>query len=713
VVSRDGKRGGRLLKLTRNEPCLCGSGRKYKRCCLPAVEEAAKRISRELKVGYPDVPVPAGFVDLLALAVGLAEDEGEIPLPFDAAAQAVHGLLGALCGPDEPDEECFMELHDILLDSLEGKPELKAARFDHVHLVEVLKQVHAEIRPGQTGAGDRPGREPPGDAGPGPRPDAEEWGVGEEEPLRNRMARETVRRLYTPDLGEEWAFHLLMALRSAPRPDELRALVWGVWCLVEERRPEENMFAICVFSVTVEETAAGQAELRRLNEELEDGKEWTEEDLENWTERLEEVLRRYPFLDSALSERVHELIGEALDAVLEGTIQLKLPAWAFLSVLRYLAATEPEPLADLLDERRGRLAEREGLSLLMGFEEAVMDDRVPVVTLAGAALREFAASESVPEGLRESVLSLAGYLGFLTLQAGWVAFMTVYQRALCTLLDSESWETGLPEGHAFRFGPGDVADDGKLRAYAAALQEASQEDAAQHVLWVLDRANANGTDPWQFVLCCCLSPPSGQEQAQITQTQLAFVLQHPAFEDAGPQVHEESDGAGQYRQTGDHLPGCHPGRGQSQQHGDRYERRQVTQHPHPQGVGVHHDDGYDEEREHRYHDDQAINLAAPLGLLHGGAHGGEKGGYEQVAEKKERQRGKESGEGQSQLRQVYEAAGHHHAQRDPYGDLEQAQGPVPHYLPHHQVRRRDGGQQYLHDTVPLLLDDPVHQYLTG
>jgi len=34
TVRRDGKKVGR------NDPCPCGSGKKYKRCCLPKEEEA-------------------------------------------------------------------------------------------------------------------------------------------------------------------------------------------------------------------------------------------------------------------------------------------------------------------------------------------------------------------------------------------------------------------------------------------------------------------------------------------------------------------------------------------------------------------------------------------------------------------------------------------------------------------------------------------------
>lgn len=45
----------------RNDPCPCGSGKKYKRCCLPA-DEAAERLAQE--VFSDDEPVDLDFDDL-------------------------------------------------------------------------------------------------------------------------------------------------------------------------------------------------------------------------------------------------------------------------------------------------------------------------------------------------------------------------------------------------------------------------------------------------------------------------------------------------------------------------------------------------------------------------------------------------------------------------------------------------------------------------
>ncbi len=50
----------------RNEPCLCGSGRKYKQCCLPkdeALDAAARKVKAEIAAA---VEVPAEDVEASA-----------------------------------------------------------------------------------------------------------------------------------------------------------------------------------------------------------------------------------------------------------------------------------------------------------------------------------------------------------------------------------------------------------------------------------------------------------------------------------------------------------------------------------------------------------------------------------------------------------------------------------------------------------------------
>ena len=57
-----------MAKPGRNEPCLCGSGRKYKQCCLPADE---------------------------ALAAAARKVKAEVTAAIEAPAEAVEGTAGA------------------------------------------------------------------------------------------------------------------------------------------------------------------------------------------------------------------------------------------------------------------------------------------------------------------------------------------------------------------------------------------------------------------------------------------------------------------------------------------------------------------------------------------------------------------------------------------------------------------------------------------
>jgi tetratricopeptide (TPR) repeat protein len=89
-------------KIGRNDPCPCGSGKKYKRCCLPADE----RNERELRdaIPVPGVePYPDGSVavytplDLLSNRIGDLIRDGN----FEEAEQAVRELKRRY--PDEID----------------------------------------------------------------------------------------------------------------------------------------------------------------------------------------------------------------------------------------------------------------------------------------------------------------------------------------------------------------------------------------------------------------------------------------------------------------------------------------------------------------------------------------------------------------------------------------------------------------------------------
>jgi tetratricopeptide (TPR) repeat protein len=94
-----------MAKIGRNDPCPCGSGKKYKRCCLAKVEEA-ERAERQALAAAAVEPHPdhLGFCDDCYDALAAASnavldlvDAGKL----DEAEQAAHELL-----------ERFPDVHD-------------------------------------------------------------------------------------------------------------------------------------------------------------------------------------------------------------------------------------------------------------------------------------------------------------------------------------------------------------------------------------------------------------------------------------------------------------------------------------------------------------------------------------------------------------------------------------------------------------------------
>ena len=95
-----------MAKIGRNEPCPCGSGKKYKHCCLKQQEAAARALAAASVRPTIDVEI----ADSLSLFDG---EEDELTTASDAAVDLIHD--GKL---DEAEQiardliECYPNVHD-------------------------------------------------------------------------------------------------------------------------------------------------------------------------------------------------------------------------------------------------------------------------------------------------------------------------------------------------------------------------------------------------------------------------------------------------------------------------------------------------------------------------------------------------------------------------------------------------------------------------
>jgi len=122
-----------MAKIGRNDPCPCGSGQKYKRCCLPREEAlAAERAAAR-----------ADDVDPAAAAALVADDDG-----LDEASNCVIDLIDA--GRLEAAEQAaqdLLERYPEVHDGLERLAMVAAARGDRARAAEYYRKaadfVHA------------------------------------------------------------------------------------------------------------------------------------------------------------------------------------------------------------------------------------------------------------------------------------------------------------------------------------------------------------------------------------------------------------------------------------------------------------------------------------------------------------------------------------------------------------------------------------------
>jgi len=136
-----------MAKPGRNDPCPCGSGKKYKRCCLDK-DEAAERAA--LAAALPSRPPPrelsdvaAEIADRLAAAAAADPDADELFNLSNAAVDLVHA------GKLDEAEQAARNLLERFPDAHDGWDRLgmvHEARGDHRQAADCYRKVIALIR---------------------------------------------------------------------------------------------------------------------------------------------------------------------------------------------------------------------------------------------------------------------------------------------------------------------------------------------------------------------------------------------------------------------------------------------------------------------------------------------------------------------------------------------------------------------------------------
>src|ERR1700730_15707225 len=124
-----------MAKAGRNDPCPCGSGKKYKRCCLEKDEAAARALAA--------TPSPPKAAAAAKLAADLDDDEDELTTASNAAAALVRA--GKL---DEAEQaaRALLERYPEVHDGWDRLGLVYEARGDHRQAADCYRKVIDVIR---------------------------------------------------------------------------------------------------------------------------------------------------------------------------------------------------------------------------------------------------------------------------------------------------------------------------------------------------------------------------------------------------------------------------------------------------------------------------------------------------------------------------------------------------------------------------------------
>ena len=101
------------IKIGRNDPCHCGSGQKYKRCCQEKDEVAERAARAAAEAAKPTTPARHRYTSLDSFRADIDEDLEELTAASNAVIDMVHA--GKLDEAEQAARELlvrFPEVHD-------------------------------------------------------------------------------------------------------------------------------------------------------------------------------------------------------------------------------------------------------------------------------------------------------------------------------------------------------------------------------------------------------------------------------------------------------------------------------------------------------------------------------------------------------------------------------------------------------------------------
>jgi hypothetical protein len=296
----------KIYEIGRNDPCYCGSGKKYKKCCLPRVEEATRKISKAVE-GIAYTPGKAEIVETLGFVCGVKIGE-EVRLPDpDQIGRLLRETWEEevkLRESEEGDSSSLTQRFEKLLDTKESLRELRL----------------------------------PASIFWSKQDDAEE----EEESLVRKKLQSLMaaRSEFLPWAAEVMALSLQ---HEDYTEEELRELLRGFSWAVDNVSNE--LFFAALFRRTAEDLRIAHGELERILRQ-----ESADEEGPFPVEEVQKIMERYRVYDELVSMNVLEETRPAYKAILDGKLVLEVPFYSVAAGVYSFLYRAREYMASLVEK---------------------------------------------------------------------------------------------------------------------------------------------------------------------------------------------------------------------------------------------------------------------------------------------------------------------------------------------------------------------------
>ena len=312
-----------MLKLERNKLCPCGSGRKYKKCCLNEVDEQYMQLK---KADHPWLS--PDLLKAMSLVTGLKTGIKETAPDLSQMEEAVEQINKCYFIPgldDKKPDDYLYHLNSVFVDLLTKDAFFQKMRLDLNQGLDLLAKAEKKIQE----IDDQDKNNKDNKDNKGNKENKEAKAAAFTNVLREWLATHIDQR------KNDWfAWQLMKGLRQRSYSLEERAsLLFNLHVTLSEVRAEDNPFWEGFLRVVLQESYDALNQMEDLVGVGDDGLLAMEKGQNFDMDKINDLMKQNPTFRFGIEKKISEATGSILEMFSKGKLELDVPPYTVFSGL--------------------------------------------------------------------------------------------------------------------------------------------------------------------------------------------------------------------------------------------------------------------------------------------------------------------------------------------------------------------------------------------